>query len=71
VPSQGALTEGQKFYFQSPLKNGGITMGGLSRAETVALLCHESTQTTLRYAHHLAEAVRGYRQRNVNMIAGE
>ena len=46
-------------------------MGGLSLAQTGALLGHKSTQTTLRYADHLTEAVRGYSQRAANMIAGE
>jgi integrase len=46
-------------------------MGGLSLAQTGALLGHKSTQTTLRYADHLTEAVRGYSQQTANMIAGE
>jgi integrase len=46
-------------------------MGGLSLAQTGALLGHKSTQTTLRYADHLTEAVRGYSQKTANMIAGE
>jgi integrase len=44
-------------------------MGGLSLAQTGALLGHKSTQTTLRYADHLTEAVRGYSQTTANMIA--
>jgi integrase len=46
-------------------------MGGLSLAQTGALLGHKSTQTTLRYADHLTDAVRGYSQRTANIIAGE
>jgi integrase len=46
-------------------------MGGLSLAQTGALLGHKSTQTTLRYADHLTEAVRGYSQKTANMIARE
>jgi integrase len=46
-------------------------MGGLSLAQTGALLGHKSTQTTLRYADHLTEAVRGYSQKTANLIAGE
>jgi integrase len=45
-------------------------MGGLSLAQTGALLGHRSSQTTLRYADHLTEAIRGYSQKTVNMIAG-
>jgi integrase len=43
-------------------------MGGLSLAQTGALLGHKSTQTTLRYADHLTEAVRGYSQKAVDKI---
>jgi integrase len=43
-------------------------MGGLSLAQTGALLGHKSTQTTLRYADHLTEAVRGYSQKTADMI---
>jgi integrase len=46
-------------------------MGGLSLAQTGALLGHKSTQTTLRYADHLTDAVRGYSQKTANIIAGE
>jgi len=46
-------------------------MGGLSLAQTGALLGHKSTQTTLRYADHLTEAVRGYSQKTANIISGE
>jgi integrase len=46
-------------------------MGGLSLAQTGALLGHKSTQTTLRYADHLTEAIRGYSQQTANLIAGE
>lgn len=45
-------------------------MGGLSLAQTGALLGHKSTQTTLRYADHLMEAVRGYSQKTANIMAG-
>jgi integrase len=45
-------------------------MGGPSLAQTGALLGHKSTQTTLRYADHLTEAVRGYSQKTADMIAG-
>jgi site-specific recombinase XerD len=43
-------------------------MGGLSLAQTGALLGHKSTQTTLRYADYLTEAVRGYSQKTADMI---
>jgi integrase len=46
-------------------------MGGLSLAQTGALLGHKSPQTTLRYADHLTEAIRGYSQKTVNLIAAE
>ena len=46
-------------------------MGGLSLAQTGALLGHKSSQTTLRYADHLTEAVRGYSQKTANLIAAE
>ena len=46
-------------------------MGGLSLAQTGALLGHKSTQTTLRYADHLTEAVREYSQKTANMMASE
>jgi integrase len=46
-------------------------MGGLSLAQTGALLGHKSSQTTLRYADHLTEAVREYSQRTANLIAAE
>jgi len=46
-------------------------MGGLSLAQTGALLGHKSAQTTLRYADHLTEAVREYSQKTVNLIAAE
>ncbi|MEI7605931.1 MAG: tyrosine-type recombinase/integrase [Rhodospirillaceae bacterium] len=41
-------------------------MGGLSLAETGALLGHKSAQTTLRYAHHNQDAIR----RNADRVAG-
>ena len=44
-------------------------MGGLSLAQTGALLGHKSSQTTLRYADHLTEAVRGYSQQTANLFA--
>jgi integrase len=44
-------------------------MGGLSLAQTGALLGHKCSQTTLRYADHLTEAVRGYSQQTANLIA--
>ena len=37
-------------------------MGGLTLPQVGALLGHKSTQTTLRYADHMTEAVRGYSQ---------
>jgi integrase len=43
-------------------------MGGLSLAQTGALLGHKSSQTTLRYADHLTEAVRGYSQKTANIM---
>jgi hypothetical protein len=43
-------------------------MGVLSLAQTSALLGHKSTQTTLRYADHLTEAVRGYSQKTADII---
>jgi len=46
-------------------------MGGLSLAQTGALLGHKSSQTTLRYADHLTEAIRGYSQKTANLIAAE
>jgi integrase len=46
-------------------------MGGLSLAQTGALLGHKSPQTTLRYADHLTEAVREYSQKTANLIAAE
>jgi integrase len=46
-------------------------MGGLSLAQTGALLGHKSSQTTLRYADHLTEVVREYSQRTANLIAAE
>ena len=46
-------------------------MGGLSLAQTGALLGHKSSQTTLRYADHLTDAVRGYSQQTANLIAAE
>jgi integrase len=46
-------------------------MGGLSLAQTGALLGHKSSQTTLRYADHLTEAIREYSQKTANVIAGE
>ena len=46
-------------------------MGGLSLAQTGALLGHKSNQTTLRYADHLTEAVREYSQRTANLFAAE
>jgi integrase len=46
-------------------------MGGLSLAQTGALLGHKSAQTTLRYADHLTDAVREYSQKTANMIAGQ
>jgi integrase len=46
-------------------------MGGLSLAQTGALLGHKSSQTTLRYADHLTEAVREYSQKTANLIAAE
>jgi integrase len=44
-------------------------MGGLSLAQTGALLGHKCSQTTLRYADHLTEAVRGYSQQTANLIS--
>jgi integrase len=38
-------------------------MGGLSLPQVGAVLGHRSSQTTLRYADHLLEAVRGYSER--------
>lgn len=46
-------------------------MGGLSLAQTGALLGHKSSQTTLRYADHLTEAIREYSQKTANLIAAE
>ena len=46
-------------------------MGGLSLAQTGALLGHKSAQTTLRYADHLTEAIREYSQKTANLIAAE
>jgi integrase len=46
-------------------------MGGLSLAQTGALLGHKSSQTTLRYADHLTEAVREYSQKTANLIVAE
>jgi integrase len=46
-------------------------MGGLSLAQTGALLGHKSSQTTLRYADHFTEAVREYSQKTANLIAAE
>lgn len=46
-------------------------MGGLSLAQTGALLGHKSSQTTLRYADHLTDAVREYSQKTANLIAAE
>lgn len=46
-------------------------MGGLSLAQTGALLGHKSSQTTLRYADHLTEAIREYSQRTANLIPAE
>lgn len=43
-------------------------MGGLSLAQTGALLGHKSSQTTLRYADHLTEAIREYSQKTANLI---
>jgi integrase len=43
-------------------------MGGLSLAQTGALLGHKSTQTTLRYADHLTESVREYSQKTADII---
>ncbi len=45
-------------------------MGGLSLAQTGALLGHKSTQTTLRYADHLTESVREYSQKTADIIVG-
>jgi integrase len=44
-------------------------MGGLSLAQTGALLGHKSSQTTLRYADHLTEAIREYSQKTASLIA--
>lgn len=44
-------------------------MGGLSLAQTGALLGHKSSQTTLRYADHLTEAIREYSQKTANLIS--
>lgn len=46
-------------------------MGGLSLPQTGALLGHKSAQTTLRYADHLTQAIRGYSQQTANLIAAE
>jgi integrase len=46
-------------------------MGGLSLAQTGALLGHKSSRTTLRYADHLTEAVREYSQRIANLVTAE
>lgn len=43
-------------------------MGGLSLAQTGALLGHKSAQTTLRYADHLTEAVRDYSQQTARFL---
>ena len=43
-------------------------MGGLSLAQTGALLGHKSSQTTLRYADHLTDAVKAYSQQTANML---
>ena len=43
-------------------------MGGLSLAQTGALLGHKSAQTTLRYADHLTEAVRDYSQQTASFL---
>lgn len=44
-------------------------LGGLSLAQTGALFGHKSSQTILRYADHLTEAVRGYTQQTANLFA--
>ncbi|MFN0194094.1 MAG: tyrosine-type recombinase/integrase [Aestuariivirga sp.] len=46
-------------------------MGGLSLAQTGALLGHKSLQTTLRYADHLIDVVREYSQKTADLIAAE
>lgn len=46
-------------------------MGGLSLPQTGALLGHKSAQTTLRYADHLTQAIRGYSQQTANLIAAD
>ena len=44
-------------------------MGGLSLAQTGALLGHKSAQTTLRYADHRQDAIRGYTEQIGSTIA--
>lgn len=46
-------------------------MGGLSLAQTGALLGNKSSQTTLRYADHLRQAVCEYSQKTANLIAAQ
>ena len=45
--------------------------GWMSLVQTSALLCHKSSQTTLRYADHHTEAVREYSQKTANFIAAQ
>jgi site-specific recombinase XerD len=44
-------------------------MGGLSLAQTGAMLGHRSAQTTKRYADHMQDAVRGYAEKTGATIA--
>ena len=44
-------------------------MGGLSLAQVGAVLGHKSAQTTLRYADHRLDAIRGYSQQVGDVFA--
>lgn len=44
-------------------------MGGLSLAQAGALLGRKLSQTTLRYADHLTEAIREYSEKTADHIA--
>ena len=48
-----------------------VVMSGLSLAQTGALLGHKLSQTALRYADPLTEAVREYSQKTASLIAAE
>ena len=43
-------------------------MGGLTLPQVGALLGHKSTQTTLRYADHMTEALRGYSDKTSKLL---